>query len=163
MNIFVTVGTHLQGFERLIREIDLLKANKKINANIFAQIGHTKYTPIKIKFKKFLNEKEYIENFKKSDIIISHAGAGTIINAFQMNKKLIIVPRLKKFNEHTDNHQLELAEELQKKGKVISVFNEKKLLEAIQKIKNKKNIKNKKTSKIIETLNEWIKEIKLNK
>ena len=144
MNIFVTVGTHSQGFDRLIKEVDELLIKEKIKDKVFAQIGNTKYIPKKIIFKKFLNEKEYLKNFKKADLIISHAGAGSIINALKLNKKLILVPRLKKFNEHTDNHQIELAKEIRKKYMHPYIINIGYLSNCVKKLQKKtirKNIK----------------------
>ncbi len=122
MKIFVSVGTHAQQFNRLLREMDSLIENKKIIANVFGQTGNSDYEPKNFAFKKFLDEKEFEEKFGWTDMIISHGGAGTIINAMLNRKKLVIVPRLKKFGEHTNDHQLDLAKALEEEGMALAVF-----------------------------------------
>ncbi|MDD5163577.1 MAG: glycosyltransferase [Candidatus ainarchaeum sp.] len=127
MKIFVSVGTHAQQFNRLLKEMDLLLGEKKINAEVFAQAGNSDYEPKNFAFKKFLDEKEFVEKFGWADIVISHGGAGTIINAMLNKKRLVIVPRMKKFGEHTNDHQLDLAEALEKEGRALAVFEIKEL------------------------------------
>ncbi len=53
--------------------------------------------------------------------MISHGGAGTIINALLKKKPVVIVPRMQRFKEHTNNHQVDLALALDAKGKAICV------------------------------------------
>ena len=62
---------------------------------------------------------ELLEYIKKADLIISHAGVGSILNILQNNKKAIVVPRLAKYKEHTNNHQIQIAEEFSKKGYIL--------------------------------------------
>lgn len=115
MNVFVTVGTHTQSFDRLFKKLDELKA-KHSKWRIFAQKGYTEYKPKNFKAKRFLNEKQYNEWFEKADLVVSHGGAGTIINAITRKKRLIIVPRIAEYKEHTNNHQVELALKVESKG-----------------------------------------------
>lgn len=122
MRVFLSVGTHSQQFNRLLREMDSLLEKKKITAEVFAQTGNSDYAPRNYKFKKFLDEKEFEEKIVWADLVVSHAGAGTIINALRRSKKMIIVPRMKKFGEHTNDHQLDLAEALEKEGKALAVL-----------------------------------------
>ena len=48
---------------------------------------------------------------KKADIVITHDGTGAIIGAVKMGKKVIAVPRLAKYGEHVDDHQLQLIDQ----------------------------------------------------
>src|SRR3989344_4545970 len=127
MKIFVSVGTHSQQFNRLLMEIDSLLESKKISAEAFAQTGNSDYAPKNCAFKKFLAEKEFEEKISWADVVVSHGGAGTIISALRKNKKLVIVPRLKKFGEHTNDHQLDLAEALAGQGKALAALETKEL------------------------------------
>jgi len=132
MRVFVSVGTHAQQFNRLVKEADAIAKEKK-GMQFFAQIGNCRFEPKNFAFKRFLNEREFEAEIKKADLVISHAGAGTIINAMLHKKKLIVVPRLKSFGEHTNDHQLDLAEALAAEKKCIAVFNLKDLSNAIAK------------------------------
>ncbi len=131
--IFASVGTHSQPFDRLLKELDIVAA-KHSEWKIFGQTGNSNYKPKNFAFKKFVKGKEFDEKMQWADIVLSHGGAGTIINAFLNKKPLIIVPRLKKFGEHTNDHQLDLAKALEKKNKAKTVFDtrelEKQILQA---------------------------------
>ena len=100
-------------FDRLTKQIDELGANSKYS--IFAQIGESNYHPRNIMWKKFIDYKEMQDKIKWADIIISHAGIGSIIDILASGKKLILYPRLKKFNEAIDDHQIEICKALKAK------------------------------------------------
>ena len=75
--IFVTVGTHNQGFERLIKKMDEIAG--RIDEEIIMQIGYTNYKPKNTKFFEFLGFHDLIEMYQKADIIITHGGAGSLL------------------------------------------------------------------------------------
>ncbi|PIU21159.1 MAG: beta-1,4-galactosyltransferase [Candidatus Diapherotrites archaeon CG08_land_8_20_14_0_20_34_12] len=154
-NIFISVGTHPQQFDRLLAEADRISAKNK-DLQFFAQIGNSEYEPKNFGFARFLEEKEYVERFKKSDLIIAHGGAGTIINALELNKPLIVVPRLKKFKEHTDDHQLDLAKVLEKNGKCLAVYEIERLENAINNSKDKKYEMSSEKEGIIKKIKDFI-------
>lgn len=158
MRIFLTLGTHPQQFNRLLEKVDSLIEKGKIKGHVFAQTGNSDYTPRHCSFKKFIPPKEYEQEFEKSDIIISHGGAGAIINALKFKKPLIIVPRLKKFSEHTDDHQIDLAEALDKRKKAIAVFDLKELAEAIERAKHFNAEKESERKMLIARIKEFLKE-----
>lgn len=156
--IFVTVGTHYLGFERLIKKMDEIAG--QLNENVIAQIGSTKYIPKNMTYFKFLeDENKIIELYKKARIIVSHAGAGSILTIFNHLKPTIIVPRLKKFNEHIDDHQLELAEVLKKNGKSIVIYDIKNLETALNEARKTDLSKHKKEKKLINFLKKTIETI----
>ncbi|MCD6434166.1 MAG: beta-1,4-galactosyltransferase [Candidatus Diapherotrites archaeon] len=161
LKVFVTLGTHPQQFNRLINEIEKL-AEKNI-ANFFVQYGNSKKPKQRknLNAKKFLLGQEYENAFKRADVIVSHAGAGSIIAALEFKKPLIIIPRLKKFAEHTDDHQIDLAYALDKRGKAIAILNEKELEKALKKAaKFKPSVereREKLTKAISELLGAWCK------
>ncbi|MEF1175162.1 glycosyltransferase [Vibrio sinaloensis] len=102
--IFLTVGAQLP-FDRLISFID--QSNFFNGDVITAQIGNSSYQPKNMIYKPFMNDKEYNSLLKESDVVISHAGMGTIIQCMELNKPLIVVPRRVEFNEHRNDHQLD--------------------------------------------------------
>ena len=132
--IFVIVGFHYQGFDRLIRKMDEIAG--RIDEPVIMQIGHSKYIPKNAKYFNFKKDDEIIKNLmKQARIIISHGGAGTILDVLHLNKPLIVVPKLRKFKEHIDNQQMELAEALERERKLLFVTNIDKLENAIEQIK----------------------------
>jgi UDP-N-acetylglucosamine transferase subunit ALG13 len=153
--IFVTVGTHYLGFERLIKKMDEISGG--IDEEVIAQIGSTKYRPKNMTYFTFVeDENEILELCKKARIIVSHAGAGSLLTILNYMKPLIVVPRLKKFNEHIDDHQLELAEVLKNDGKFVLIYDVKNLEATLKEIGKSDCNKNKKDKKLINFLKKFI-------
>ena len=117
--IFVTVGTHEQQMNRLIKEIDRLAEIN--NYNVYIQSGYSDYKPMHCKYKDLIPYQEMNSYMEKSDIIITHGGPGSILSALQFNKIPIVVPRQNKFGEHVDDHQVKFTERLSAIGKIIMV------------------------------------------
>lgn len=105
--IFVTVGTQKFQFDRLIKIIDDFAQNN--NMDIFCQIGNSSYIPKYAKFKQFLSKSEFDYYLHNCEVVIAHSGVATIIEALKLNKKIIVVPRLKRYGEHVDDHQVQIA------------------------------------------------------
>jgi len=133
--IFVNVGTHTQSFNRLLEEIDRLVGKGEIKEKVVAQIGHSSYEPKNIEWFRFETFKKLFKFYRESRIIICHGGAGNILNGLSNGKPVVAVPRLKKFDEHVNDHQLDLVKKLEKKKKIIAVYDIKKLKGAILKVK----------------------------
>jgi len=153
--IFVTVGTHSQSFNRLLEAVDVLIGKEKIKEEVVMQIGYSTYKPKNAKWFRFTNYKE-IENLnKKARIIITHGGAGCILTALSFGKPVIAVPRLKRFGEHTGDHQLDLVRILSEEKKVIAIYDVKDLYEAIHKIRKTIRIK-KKVSPLSKEIKEYL-------
>ncbi len=114
--IFVITGSEAYPFDRLIKEIDLLKKNKIITDDVFVQLGSCNYTPSSCSYEKWLPFNKMRENIASSELVISHAGAGTTLLCLEMGKIPIIVTRRKKYGEHLDDHQLEFSEMMDKLG-----------------------------------------------
>jgi len=137
--IFVTVGTLSLGFDRLLKEVDRLIEEGIIKEKLIAQIGHTQYTPKNYKWFKFLAESAYENLFRKSRLIITHDGAGTIAKAMKYKKPLIIVPRLRRYREVAYDNKFELAKELKKRFGIPAVEEMADLEKALKKSKIVKN------------------------
>ena len=105
--IFVTVGTQLS-FDRLVEAVDLW-AGSNLSEKIFAQVGPAKYKPVNFDSKEFINPDEADSLFQKSDLIISHAGMGSILTALKYRKPILIMPRKAGLGEHRNDHQLATA------------------------------------------------------
>lgn len=118
--IFVTLGSQKFQFNRLLVEIDKLIEEGVISEEVFAQIGSSDYLPKHYAYKIFLNKDEFSEWQNKCDIVITHGGTGAIIGAVKKDKKVIAVPRLAKYGEHVDDHQVQLLKQFEESN-IISV------------------------------------------
>ena len=110
--IFITLGSQKFQFNRLLQAVDQLIAQKIIIDQVFAQIGYSDYTPKYYGFQSFLDRKDFDEMEEKADIIITHGGTGAVINAVKKGKKVIAIPRLVRYGEHVDDHQLQVIQQL---------------------------------------------------
>ena len=120
--ILVTVGTQDKSFKRLINEIDCLVKEKKIKDKVIMRTGYTEYNGL-IEHFNFAPEDELNEMVKKCDILITHAGVGSIFKGLEYGKKVIAIPRLKKYHEHVNNHQLDISKNFLEAG-YIKVVND---------------------------------------
>lgn len=107
--IFVTVGSQKFQFNRLLSTIDALIEDENIMEPVFAQIGYSDYHPKYYEYTQFLDRTEFQTKIEQSDIVLTHGGTGVIIKAIKLGKKVIAVPRLAKYGEHVDDHQLQLV------------------------------------------------------
>lgn len=119
--IFVTVGTHEQAFDRLIENIDKLVENKVITEEVIVQIGYSNYQPKNCVWHRFIPGTEMQRNIENARIVITHGGPASYIMALLIGKIPVVVPRLKRFDEHVNDHQLEFSTAVSKRQKNIIV------------------------------------------
>lgn len=117
--IFITVGT--TRFDLLCETITtspVITALKKIGCEeVNFQIGNSDFDPgdfmkegVKIHTYRFKDSIQ--DDIRSADLVISHAGAGSCLEALEASKPLLVVVN----EDLMDNHQLELAEQLQVDG-----------------------------------------------
>jgi beta-1,4-N-acetylglucosaminyltransferase len=119
--ILVTVGTHVIGFDRLVKKMDEIAST--IHEEVIIQIGNTKYKPKYTKYFTFKDYQEMEQLIKEARVIVTHGGAGTILVALAQGKTVISVPRLKEYNEVLVDHQLDLVYTLANEKRIIAVYN----------------------------------------
>lgn len=107
--IFVTVGTHEQPFNRLIKEVDRLVAEVKIKEKVVIQTGFSTYIPKHCEWHKMMSFNEMQTAYQTARIIITHGGPSSFLEALQYGKVPIVVPRQVEFNEHINNHQVDFV------------------------------------------------------
>lgn len=134
--ILVLLGTQHNDFHRLLEEIEKNIKKGNIKEEVIVQAGFTKYKSENMKIFNMVPKSELEKLVDKADLIITHAGVGSIEMSLEKNKKVIAVPRLKKYGEHVNDHQKEIAQEFSKKGWIIGIDDVKFLGEAIEKSKN---------------------------
>ena len=102
--IFATVGTQLP-FDRLIRALDTWAAVNS-HVEIFAQIGRGEYEPENLSWTRDMHPMDFRSRVADCDVIVAHAGMGSIISGIELGKRVIVMPRLARLGEHRNEHQL---------------------------------------------------------
>jgi UDP-N-acetylglucosamine transferase subunit ALG13 len=130
--IFVTVGTHEQPFNRLLKCIDDMIDKDLIKEEVIAQIGYSTYKPKNYKTKKLISYEEMQEYIKNARIVVTHGGPSSFIAPLAIGKIPVVVPRKKEFGEHVNNHQVEFTKEVEKRMKnIIVALNDEEIIDSI--------------------------------
>lgn len=119
--IFVIVGSQKFPFERLIREMDRLAGSDVLHDEVIAQIGVSAYEPKHMKWYRFMDKEIFDRYISDCDLLVTHAGEGSIMTGLLKKKKVIAVPRYEKLGEHVSDHQLEIARALEKQNCIVNI------------------------------------------
>ncbi|MFV0560029.1 MAG: glycosyltransferase, partial [Enterococcus sp.] len=84
--IFVTVGTHEQQFNRLVKEVDELKRDGVITEDVFIQTGYSDYEPQYCEWSKFLGYDEMEKYIDNARIVITHGGPASFMSVLSKGK-----------------------------------------------------------------------------
>ena len=155
--IFVTLGTQDKEFKRLLEALDKEIEKNNITDKVIVQKGYTKYKSNNMEMFDFLSTPDFEKYIEEADLVITHGGVGSILNAIKKGKKVIATPRLKEFNEHENDHQKQIIEEFSKEGYILELNDLKKITEVIEKstkFKPKKFESN--TDNMIKLIEEYI-------
>lgn len=120
--IFVATGTQ-EPFDRLIRTIDRLAPSLDTD-RVVAQVCHSTYTARHIECHDFLSPSHFDALFLEAELVVAHAGMGTILSALAKEKPLLVMPRLARFGEHRNDHQLATAMAFEKLRYVYVAYDE---------------------------------------
>lgn len=158
--IFITLGSQKFQFNRLLKCVDNLVESKIIEEEIFAQVGYSDYIPKHYSYKKFLDRNEYMEKVNKCNLVITHGGTGAIIGAIKRGKKVIAIPRLKRFGEHVDDHQVQIVNQFNDMNLICGIMDTKNLENAVIEVKGQEYKQYKSnTNVIISSIEKYIDEI----
>ena len=120
--IFVTVG-HQMPFDRMIKTVDAW-VGARPGLDVFAQIGDAPYIPGNIKYTSRLTPAEFDAKIRACDIVVAHAGTGTIIKAHEFEKPIWVMPRKASLGETRNDHQVHTVELFLKRGYIKSFEDE---------------------------------------
>lgn len=112
--ILVLCGTQKQPFTRLWEQLQPLVPLYDIRI----QAGHNPWTSTSpyLQVVDFIKPEQMMQWVDEAELIITHAGAGSMLQAIQAKKRVIAVPRLSKYHEHVNDHQVELARKFEALG-----------------------------------------------
>lgn len=121
--IFVTVGTHEQQFNRLVKAIDKLVAGGTISEPVFIQTGYCTYSPKCCEWERFVPAPEMRSRMEGADVVITHGGPSSFIEAMNVGKTPVVVPRRLEFNEHVNDHQADFVQKVaERRGGIVPVY-----------------------------------------
>lgn len=133
--ILVTLGTQDKGFDRLLKAIDREIKKGTITDRVVVQAGYTEYQSDKMEIFDMIDKEALEKLTQEADLIITHGGVGSILTALSYGKTIIAVPRLKKYKEHTNDHQKQIVNRFAKEGYILAAKDLSQLDKMIEKAK----------------------------
>jgi UDP-N-acetylglucosamine transferase subunit ALG13 len=126
--IFATVGSHpTYVFDRFLRALEGLPDDELV-----VQYGPGVPPPNASRAVPWMSFAEIVENMEAATHVVSHAGVGTILCAARVGHVPVVLPRLRRFGETVDDHQVELGRRLAGDGRVILVEEDADLVECLR-------------------------------
>ncbi len=120
--VFGTVGNPTQPFDRFVRWMDEQVGAHMKRSEVIIQVGTSKVRPAHCKHVDFIPMDAFVEMVGRAHVVVCHGGQGSILTCLQSGKRPIIIPRLQKFGEHINDHQLEIVEEFSKRKLIDAVY-----------------------------------------
>ena len=141
--IFVTVGTQLP-FDRLVRAVDAW-AGARGRRDVVAQTGPQSYRPAHLEVRAFVGAGEVRGLVERCDLLVAHAGIGSILTALDLGKPVLVMPRRAQLGEHRNDHQIATVRNFAHLAQVRVVEDEKELPYAIDALLNREEQENEKS------------------
>lgn len=156
--ILVTLGTQDKQFYRLLEAIQNKIDSKKIKDEIIVQAGcSNNFKSKEMKLFDLIPMDDFDKLISECDVLITHGGVGSIIAGLKSGKKVIAAARLKKYGEHTNDHQLQIIKKFSEEGYILELDNFDEIDKVIKKAKTFKPKKYKSnTKKFIKLIEEQI-------
>lgn len=155
--ILVLLGTQNNSFHRLLEEIEEYIKDETITEKVVVQAGFTKFESDDMEIFDMIPQEKLDKLIDEASFVITHGGVGSIVQAVKKEKRIIAVPRLKKYGEHVNDHQKEIIETFKNQGLIIGINDVKDLGQALKDIENFNTQKQeKKQNKIITIIDDFI-------
>ena len=126
---FISVGNSHQKFDRLFSALRTILSF--LPQPVVVQCGHNNFLSTEATVIPFLEMDRFTSLLENSSLIIIHGGAGSIIQALHANKIPLVMPRRKSLNEHIDDHQYELCQELAQLNRIIQINSAREVMQNI--------------------------------
>jgi len=121
--IFLTVGTQFP-FDRLVEAVDCAVATGGLSEDVFAQVGQGGFRPSHMQWCETLKRDAFGECVSRARALIGHAGIGTIFAAIDARRPLLVMPRLSRYGEIVNDHQVSTARKFAEMGHVLMARDE---------------------------------------
>ena len=136
--ILVTLGTQDKSFVRLLKSIDAEIKNGNIKEDVVVQAGYSmnKYQTDNMKMFDLIDHDEFSKMVRECSLLITHGGVGSILNGLKAGKKVIACPRLSKYKEHINDHQVQIINKFADEGYIMAFNENDKLADILKKTKS---------------------------
>ena len=134
--IFLAVGTQLP-FDRLTEALDQWCAGTGRGSEVFGQVGHLteeNVTPAHFEWQERIGPQDYTARMEAADVIVSHAGMGTIITALTLGKPIIIMARRAHLGEQRNDHQYATLKRFKERAGVFAVESAEEMAEVLDRL-----------------------------
>ena len=145
-------------FDRLVKAVDRW-AGENGRDDVFAQIGQSEYRPSNIQWTNFLEPEEFKRKFDAAEVIVAHAGTGTIITALQLGKPVLVMPRRADLRETRNDHQVATSEQFRRFDSVEVAWDENELaakLKGIDNLNGSRSVGSFASSELVGAIREFI-------
>jgi beta-1,4-N-acetylglucosaminyltransferase len=115
--IFVTLGTQVFQFDRLLRVLDALPGDEEL----VIQCGRASFRPARAVWFDQLSYEELVDYTRRARVVVCHAGVGSVLTSLEHGRRPVVVPRLHAYGEAVDDHQLPFARRLAEADQVTLV------------------------------------------
>lgn len=109
---FVSVGTHSEPFDRLLRAVDRAVADGALPRPCQVQAGTSNFTSSRMTAMRTMPPAEFERCVGAAEFIVGHCGAGLVSSALRAGHRPILMARRVELQEHVDDHQYQLARKL---------------------------------------------------
>ncbi len=150
--IVVTVGTNEAPFDRLLRALD----RERPAEEMLVQHGPSRVRPAGARCVEFLPYDELADAIRRARVVVMHAGVGSIMTALANGKRPVVVPRLRRFGEAVDDHQLDLGRRLHESGLVVLVESPDDVLGALETVSTSSELDLGPSRRLVAELREFI-------
>lgn len=115
--IFVTAGTLHYPLERFLRAAGELPGDEEV----VVQCSAPWQAPARVRLLRDLPYDELVAYMREARVVVSHAGVGSVLTALRIGRRPVVVPRLERYGEAVDDHQLSFGRKLAELGLVVLV------------------------------------------
>ena len=158
--IFLTVGTQFP-FDRLVRAVDQAIASGGVDEEVFAQIADSAYRPCHFEAVPYLEKDAFDKRMREASCVISHAGMGAITTALDNRKPLLVMPRLKKYREVVNNHQVAIAQNFERLGHLLVAYREEDVSEKIKALRHFVPVEREKcAAAVVQRISDFIEQVR---
>ena len=133
--ILIVLGTQDNSFHRLLEKVQELIDKNVIKKKVIVQAGRTKFESKEMEIYSLMPYNKLEQIMKEADLVITHGGVGSIVMALKLGKKVIAIPRLSQFNEHVNDHQIQIVDSFDKQGFLIGLIELNDLQQALERAK----------------------------